>query len=418
MTKTHGTGNDRFEELVASLRDELGSPDDEELRRLAHEASATERQALRPTRLRWPLRPAWTGVAVAASLLLASGLGFGLGSSLTPSGSAGTPFAGLGFLPANGWTVVQSDTSAPADAARAIAANVPLHPADSLASGPARTLETLPLHGVVIQVTFTTRGDPSQDFRFGDVVELPLNVANARAVPGRAGFEYRLRSGVGGYNLDARIHYGRATPSRAMRSAAQNQLNRLVVASERVTLLARPTVLGPSSPGLLYGTVDNGRAGEVVTIQAKDCGQRYFTGVQAATTSAGGTWNVPTFNRGVTTTVRAVWKGTASAPVTIRSIPEVGLDQRGAKVFEVGISSKGQFWRKQVLFQRRAGGKWVTLKQVTLTETGGQPGFPFVWTSAEFRASVPKGSQVRAVLPASQAKPCYLAAVSNVVRTS
>ncbi len=275
-------------------------------------------------------------------------------------------------------------------------------------------------HGVVIRVTFTTRGDPSQDFQYGRSSSCRSTSSRRdRVATGSDGFEYRLRTGVGGYNLDARIAFGRASRRRrAMRDAAQRQLNRLVVASERVTLLARPTVVRSGTPGLLYGTVDNGRADEVVTIQAKDCGQRYFTGVQSATTGSGGTWNVPSFNRGVTTTVRAVWKGVASAPVTIRNIPDIDLDQRSARVFEVGISSKGQFWRKKVLFQRRAGGKWLTVKQVTLTDSGGQPGHPFVWTSAEFRASVPKGTQVRAVLPLSQAKPCYLSAVSEALRTS
>jgi hypothetical protein len=348
---------------------------------------------------------------------VASGLGFGLGSSLTPSSSAGTPFAGLGFLPASGWTVMQADTNGPADAARAIAANVPIHPDDTLGTGPIRTLERLARHGVVLQVTFTTRGDPSQDVRFGDVTELPLDLAAAERVPGRGGFEYRLRAGVGGYNLDARIFYGSASPHRMTLRAAQNQLNRLVVASESVTLLARPTVLrGEGASALVYGSVENRREGEIVTIQARDCGQSSFTGVLSATTRAGGAWDAQ-LRRDITTTVRAVWKGAASAPVTIRQVPSVFLDQRGARRFEVGIVAKGQFWRKKALFQRRVGNRWVTQKTVVLTESGSQPGYPYVYTSAEFSARVPKGSSVRAVLPLSQAKPCYLQGASDPVRT-
>jgi hypothetical protein len=321
---------------------------------------------------------------------------------------------------------MQSDTSAaPADAARAIAANVPFHREDTLASGANATLASLPPHGVLIYVTFTSRGDPTRDVRFGDVVELPLDVSTAQPVPhsraarllARQIAEHRLRTGVGGYNLDARIYYGSTPPEARMLRTAQNQLNRLVVASERVTLFARPTVLRGTSSALVFGSVDNGREGEIVTIQAKDCGQRYFTGVQSARTGAGGTWNL-NFGRFITTTVRAVWKGAASASVRIRQVPEVYLAQRSARTFEVAISSKGQFWRKKVLFQRRAGRNWITVKQVVLTRSAGQPGVPYVLTSAEFNVSLPRGTAVRAVLPLAQAKPCYLGGVSDTLRTS
>lgn len=403
--------NGRFDELVERLADELEPPSDDELRAVAHAAAAEPRTALR--RQGWPLRPRWTVAVVATSLLLASGLGFGLGSSLTPSGSAGTPFAGLGFLPAKGWTVMQSDTNGPSDAARAIAANVAFHPDDTLAGGPARTLQTLPRSGVVIQVTFTNRGDPSQDVRFGDVVELPLDLTNARRVSMSA---YRLRTGVGGYNLDARISYG-SEPSARMRRAAQNQLNRLVVASERVTLLARPTTADFRTRVLLYGSVDNQREGETITIQARPCGQRFFTGVLSATTASGGSWNGE-FSSGITTQLRAVWKGSASSPVTIRYIPELFFEQESGRRFEVGVGSGGQFWRKTVTIERRVGRKWVSVRRVVLTETASAPGQPYVFTYEKFRMTIPKGSLLRAVLPPAQAKPCYLGTISDPVRTT
>src|SRR5687768_9898940 len=55
----------------------------------------------RPFHLRW-------GLVVAAALLAGSGFGFGLGSRDTSSGGATTNVVGFGFLPAKGWTVVQS----------------------------------------------------------------------------------------------------------------------------------------------------------------------------------------------------------------------------------------------------------------------------------------------------------------------
>src|SRR5918992_4365987 len=95
-------------------------------------------QARRPK-----LRRRWSVALVAALVLVGSALGFGLGSSLTPSGSAGTTFAGFGFLPASGWTVVQSGTIDSSGAATAIAATVPLHPDDAAGAVPRSTVRSL-----------------------------------------------------------------------------------------------------------------------------------------------------------------------------------------------------------------------------------------------------------------------------------
>ena len=196
-------------------------------------------------------------------------------------------------------------------------------------------------------------------------------------------------------------------------SAGANSIGAVAV-SERVTLLARPTVLAASQATTLFGSVDNGRAGEIVTIQAKDCGQRFFTGISSATTRDGGAWTEEYFPA-ITTTFRAVWKGAASAQVTVRLHPRVSLFQRSPRRFEIFVG--GAFWRKSVLIQRRQQGSWKTVRSVLLTDTYSQPGSRFATTGATFGASYSKGTQIRAVLPLSQARPCYLAGVSNTVRT-
>jgi hypothetical protein len=38
-------------------------------------------------------------------------------------------------------------------------------------------------------------------------------------------------------------------------------------------------------------------------------------------------------------------------------------------------------------------------------------------SSASFRASIPRRTLIRAVFPRSQARPCYLAGYSNLLRT-
>jgi hypothetical protein len=83
----------------------------------------------------------------------------------------------------------------------------------------------------------------------------------------------------------------------------------------------------------------------------------------------------------------------------------------------VSVVAKQQFWRKKVQIQRfdRRLGRWRAYKSVALTEQNAAG--VFIWTSGEFTARLPKGTMLRAVLPAAQARPCYLSGTSLVVRT-
>jgi hypothetical protein len=418
----------RVERLLARLWRRIPAPPERALRDIARSAAAVERPpqtgeaprgTLRFARTTLRRRLTW-GVAVGAALLAGSGLGFGLGSSVT-SEAAGTNLVGLGFLPARGWMVVQSGTIGATGAASAIAANVPIHPDDGVGEPPHATLRSLPRGGVLVFARFTTRGDPGEDVKF-PVRELPLQVSGASPVsPHARGLaQYRLRAATGGYNVDVRIYFGDAPPRASMVDAAQRQLNRLVVAAERVTIFARPTVASGTSPVTLFGSVDNGAAGEVVDIQAKDCGQQFFRGVLGATTHDGGGWSTP-YYPGITTTLRAVWNGNASGQITVRQRPRVELRPPlgGLGQFEVSVVAKAQFWRKRVLIQRfnRRLGTWTTVKSVVLTDTDAAGGSQFVWSSAEFTSSLPRRTLIRAVFPLSQARPCYLAGYSNLLRT-
>jgi len=412
------------ERAFRELREEIPPPSDDELRALARAASTTPRTAPPAARgrSRLPLRLRWTVAAAAVALLVGSGLGFGVGSSVTPSVQAGTNFVGTGFLPARGWNVVQSGTATSSNRSTAIAANVPLHPDDDLEKTPTATLASLPAGGVVIHATFTTRGDPTEDYKF-EARALPLSIASAKLVspagdplPGsRRIAYYRLHAGTGGYNVDARIYYGTAPPSAEMMRDAQRQLSRLVIAAERVTISARPTSLRWSQPSTLFGAVSSGRADEEVILQAKDCGQKTFTGVASILTHEGGTWTT-NFARAINSTIRAVWKGEASATIELRQQPNVELRRRAGGRFAIAIGSRWQFWHKRALLQRRIGSRWTTLKSVLLTDVSSHPGYGATWTEEEFSVRVPRGAVLRAVLPADQAKPCYLAAVSATLR--
>ena len=185
-------------------------------------------------------------------------------------------------------------------------------------------------------------------------------------------------------------------------------------APEQVTIEARPAVTRWLQTMTLFGSVDSRRAEEIVTIQARPCGSpsQSFTNVDTARTSEGGSWSTE-FRVLVNTTLRAVWNDRPSAQITVRARPGVSLRRRAARRFDVSVqgqSGGAMFWRKRVLLQRldRRLGTWATVKKVVLTRSTG---------GVTFRASVPKGSLVRAVLPLSEARPCYLAGYSPLLRT-
>lgn len=414
------------EELLRELTGCVPPPSEEQLRELARSAAAAPRSlpvpSRRPRVVRW-------GVAAAAAALLVGAFGFGLGTWSTPSGTASTPDVGVGFLPAKGWTVVQSG-SLGQGAATSIAANVPLDPADDLSEAPLATLASLPPRGVLIATTFGLRGDPATDATFPRRA-LPLRMAAAQRQP--AGLEplpsarrltrFSLRAAVGAYNVDASIYFGTASPSPAQRAVAQGQLNRLVVSAAEITLFARPTVHNRNQMITLLGSIDSGKANEDVVIEGKECDQSEFREVAGAHTISGGGWSVQ-YAPAMTTTLRAVWKGARSGTVTVQDRAWVQLSPLRRPgpgyAFEVAVRGlRTQFWKKYVVVQRYARrlGQWVNVKRVVLDDSGAAPGAPFVWTWSEFKIVLPKGTRVRAVFPLSQARPCYIAGYSNQLTT-
>jgi hypothetical protein len=418
----------QIEELLAELGERTAPPSEDELRELARSiASAPRTLGAR----RRPLRYARWAVGATAAILLAGGFGFGfgLGAWSTESGVAGTSLTGVGFLPAKGWTVVQSGRLGGSDASTAIAANVPLDPDDDLRDAPLATLDSLSSRGVLISTTFTARGDPASDAAFPDR-GLPLRMSTAEPVPAgldplplrRSLARYRLLAAVGRYNVDARIYFGAARPAPAQFAVAQAQLNRLVVGTERITLLARPTIHNRNQTITLYGSVDSGVANADVTIEGKRCDRTTWEVVAGAHTNTGGGYSTQ-YGPFVTTTLRAVWNGNRSAPVTIQDRAWVQLSRRPRTAqgygFEVSVRAVVQFWKRYVVVQRfeKRLGRWRDVKKVVLTESGAAPGSQFVWSGAEFRVKVPPRTQVRAVFPLSQARPCYLAGYSNQLDT-
>jgi hypothetical protein len=189
------------------------------------------------------------------------------------------------------------------------------------------------------------------------------------------------------------------------------------LAAGRVTIHA-PSLVPSDHPIPLYGTAEGAAPGDMVEIQSKDCGTTFFRGVSATRTQRAGQWSAD-FYPGITTWVRAVWKGRASKAVRVRQQAALQFTQRPFRRhrFVVSVVAKAQFWHRRVTIERYhpRDREWQAFRTVLLT-TQNAPG-QIVWTSGEFTARLPEGTALRAVLPASEALPCYASGTSLVLRT-
>lgn len=189
-------------------------------------------------------------------------------------------------------------------------------------------------------------------------------------------------------------------------------------AASRVTIAAMPAVAASDHPVTLFGTVPSGRPGELVEIQAKECGQSFFRAVSTTHSQSGGRWTAEFFP-GITSAVRASWKSDVSKPVFVkqRAMLRFAAKAFNRTRFVVSVVARAQFWRRYVAVERydRDRKAWRPFRRVVLTEQNA-PG-SIVWTSGEFTARTPRGTMLRAVLPTSQAAPCYLTSTSLTVRT-
>ena len=224
-----------FERLLREARKTLPQPDESatDQARLGALAAVRRHRNLR--------RPA---IAILAAALVA--LGAAVGALIAPSGSAAPAPLGLGFLPERGWSVLQNGGDGTAVfPATAVAANVALSPDDDPDGLPLSTLESLPPDGVVVIATFIAReAQPWLDAGYPKRA-LPLDARGAEPFgvqirPARPLGQYALRAAVNGHDVDVSIYYGTRTPSAALLSAAQQQLDRLAVRPAKHAKQAAP----------------------------------------------------------------------------------------------------------------------------------------------------------------------------------
>jgi hypothetical protein len=187
-------------------------------------------------------------------------------------------------------------------------------------------------------------------------------------------------------------------------------------AQSRMTIFVRPTVIGWAESALLYGTAPGASHADVVTIQVRECGSAAFRTFVELHPSSGGGWSTPA-GAAVTAAYRATFRGRTSATVTVRQRADVRLERRrSGSGFLVSVIARRSFWRKQVVIQRRQGGRWQDLRRVVLTDSVSSTGTVSA-SQATVRLAVPRGTVLRAFLPETQARPCYAASTSRAVRT-
>ena len=98
-------------------------------------------------------------------------------------------------------------------------------------------------------------------------------------------------------------------------------------------------------------------------------GKTEWMEVSGAHSNAGGGYTLQ-YAPVITTTLRAVWDGARSAPVTIRDRAWVQLGRRprtkAGYGFKVEVRALAQFWRRHVVVQRyeRRLGRWRDVKKV------------------------------------------------------
>ena len=188
-------------------------------------------------------------------------------------------------------------------------------------------------------------------------------------------------------------------------------------AAETILWSAQPRLVGWNQPVTASGTIGSARPDQLVTIEFRPCDEDTWRDLGEATTTAGGAWTVDLVAN-IGGVIRATSGDAVTDPVTIRQRPWVFFSQRRPGRFRAGVQAYRQFWHRKLAIQRfdAKTRTWRLVKNVLITDTVGSDQSDIASTTDQFRLDVPKGTTLRATLPLSQAKPCYTAGYSAILR--
>jgi len=206
--------------------------------RRAITSDVDERRAWRSARN----RPRGLALAAAAFVAAAAfGSGYAVASNAAPRSNVvvtrPTIDGGIGFLPADGWSSINTGFTNSREAPAAVAANLPISEIDlSQGAGnlPRTTISRLRSDGVVLFAIFYPRGEVEKVDRSFKTAALPLRLADAaegniEGDPNGGNASYRLTRAVNGWNVDVMVFFGSPKPSATLRAAAEAELERLIV---------------------------------------------------------------------------------------------------------------------------------------------------------------------------------------------
>jgi hypothetical protein len=200
-------------------------------------------------------------------------------------------------------------------------------------------------------------------------------------------------------------------------------------------LAVRPALTALHQPVTVYVTVvepGGWTSFEPVTVQFKECGRsptRFRdaievppTLIQTSPLVSTGNWAAvitPLANGSVRATIGP---NVVSNEVRVLTRAHVWLAPTKSGRYRADVQARVSFRGKRVRIERYDRGRtgWVPLRTAVLSRTSGETsaGIRYVWSrSDEFALKLPAGAKLRAVLPLSQAKPCYAAGSSEVLQT-
>ena len=169
-----------------------------------------------------------------------------------------------------------------------------------------------------------------------------------------------------------------------------------------VTIGVRPSVVRYGVKPEIFGAVTNAKAGEVVTVQFKQCGLYpvQYRDFMTTETIEGGAWSLnPLYVRidiQASGTFRAAWGDEVSREASIKVRAWVTLQRLRHGRFSVRVAGTQSFWRRRVRLERFDTGQriWILARTLLLTESVGSRDYAqpvLIATTEPFRPAVPKG---------------------------
>jgi len=191
-------------------------------------------------------------------------------------------------------------------------------------------------------------------------------------------------------------------------------------AAANLTVSATPRAVTYGGAATVSGTLSTGQTGQKVDILAQTCGDNNAKVVTTVMTTTNGAFSYrvqPTQMTNYQARLNAKIVS-STTPVTVR--PVVQLRRSGYGKFVVRVFAAQSFVGKAVAIQRYKSltHRWLTVRTVFLgtRAAASTPLANTTTSSTTVKLRLKRGLRVRAVLPPSQAAPCYAAAKSQTVR--